>query len=396
MKSLEPLPTNSRARKVLIAAGTTLAIFGAYTATTSHVEEAVPIVNMNMMQMASASCTFNDGDLIALQADTGKFVARCNGCIPGGAYPDSAFVHVTQVNGNPWAVWKVTNTGNGKLALQADNGNYLARCNNCAPGAAYPDEAFVHVKDWNGAPYAQWTCVDGGSGKIALQSDTGKFLGRCNNCLTNGANPDSAFVHVTSTSNAPWALFSVVRIPTPACTFKDGDLITLQADSGKYVARCNGCISGGAYPDSAFVHVSQVSGNPWAVWKVTNTGTGKLALKADSGNYLARCNNCAPGAAYPDEAFVHVKDWNGAPYAQWTCVDSGNGKISLQSDTGKFLGRCNSCLSGGAYPDSAFVHVSTLSNSPWAQFTVNRLPPAACTFTDGQVIGLQADTGKFL
>ncbi|OQR86307.1 cytochrome P450 [Thraustotheca clavata] len=357
-------------------------------------------------QVNSSWCSFKDGDMIALQADTNKFVARCSGCIPGGVYPDSAFVHISQISGNPWAVWKVTNTGDGKLALQSDNGNYLARCNGCAPGAAYPDEAFVHVKDWHGAPYAQWTCIDGGNGKIALQSDTGKFLGRCNGCLGGGAYPDSAFVHVGTASNSPWALFTVTKIQQQGCSFNDGDSITLQADTGKYVARCNGCVPNGAYPDSAFVHVSQVSGNPWAVWKVTNTGNGKLALQADNGNYLARCNGCAPGAAYPNEAFVHVKDWHGAPYAQWTCVDNGNGKISLQSDSGEFLGRCNGCLGGGAYPDSAFVHVGTTSNSPWAQFNVDRLPaatptptpapPSACTFTDGQIIGLQADTGKFL
>ncbi|OQR86306.1 hypothetical protein THRCLA_22973, partial [Thraustotheca clavata] len=91
---MPPSSARSRTRKVLIVAGTTLAIFGAYTATTSNVQqEAVSVVDLNMMQMAFATCSFNDGDLIALQADTGKFVARCNGCIPGGAYPDSAFVH---------------------------------------------------------------------------------------------------------------------------------------------------------------------------------------------------------------------------------------------------------------------------------------------------------------
>jgi hypothetical protein len=32
----------------------------------------------------------------------------------------------------------------------------------------------------------------------------------------------------------------------------------------------------------------------------------KIALRADSGNFLARCNNCIPNAAYPDAAFIHV------------------------------------------------------------------------------------------
>ncbi|KDO19873.1 hypothetical protein SPRG_14904 [Saprolegnia parasitica CBS 223.65] len=37
---------------------------------------------------------------------------------PSSADPDSAFSHVPTLTGNPWAVWKVTNTGNGKLALK--------------------------------------------------------------------------------------------------------------------------------------------------------------------------------------------------------------------------------------------------------------------------------------
>ena len=48
----------------------------------------------------------------------------------------------------------------------------------------------------------------------------------------------------------------------------------------------------------------------------------KIALRADSGNYLARCNNCIPGAAYPDSAFVHVPDNElmKSPWAQWDII----------------------------------------------------------------------------
>ena len=48
----------------------------------------------------------------------------------------------------------------------------------------------------------------------------------------------------------------------------------------------------------------------------------KVTLKADSGNYLARCNNCIPNAAYPDSAFVHVKEAEvmNAPWAQWQII----------------------------------------------------------------------------
>ncbi|OQR91261.1 cytochrome P450 [Achlya hypogyna] len=367
LKEVEP--GMSRTRKALLAVGSALALLGAYTATTAPAPTGLPSFSMDTVQLAaSAACTFNDGDLISVQADTGNFLARCNNCIPGAASPDAAFFHVKQVAGNPWAVWKVTNTGNGKLALQADSGKYLARCNNCAPGASYPDEAFVHVSDWRSGPWAQWTCVDAGNGKIAFQADSGKFLARCNNCV-RASSPDTAFVHVAAWNSGPWAQFTVKRLPSPACTFTDGTVIGLQADSGKFLSRCNNCVPGAAYPDSAFVHVSQLAGNPWSQWKVYNTDNGKLALQADSGNFLARCNNCARNAAYPDEAFVHVKNWRDGPWATFTCVDAGNGKIALQADSGKFLSRCNNCV-GAAYPDSAMFHVSTPAGNPWSQWTV--------------------------
>ncbi|KDO19188.1 hypothetical protein SPRG_14799, partial [Saprolegnia parasitica CBS 223.65] len=69
LKEVEPM---SRTRKALIALGTSLAFLGAYTATVAHTEPALPSFNMETVQLAaSAACTFNDGDRITVQADTG-------------------------------------------------------------------------------------------------------------------------------------------------------------------------------------------------------------------------------------------------------------------------------------------------------------------------------------
>ncbi|KDO35145.1 hypothetical protein SPRG_01212 [Saprolegnia parasitica CBS 223.65] len=153
------------------------------------------------------------------------------------------------------------------------------------------------------------------------------------------------------------------------CCFKDGDVISLRSDTGNYMGRCDSCVSNGAYKDSAFVHVKTPASSPWAQWTVVNTGNGKIALRADSGKYLSRCNNCAPGAAHPDEAFVYVDDWTTAPWAQWTCKEAGDGKVALQADSGKFLARCNNCV-GGAYPDTAMVHAKTFNGTRYAQWTI--------------------------
>lgn len=146
--------------------------------------------------------------IYALKADTGRYLSRCSGCVPGGAYPDSASLHVTTSNG-PWAKWSLSKRPNGKWVLQVDTGRYLTRCRNCGPGT-YPDSAFVHGTDPN-APYAQWTLSQRPNGKWVLQSDTGRYLTRCRNCFRGGTYPDMVFVHVTD-PNGPWAQWDLVPL----------------------------------------------------------------------------------------------------------------------------------------------------------------------------------------
>lgn len=135
---------------------------------------------------------------VYLVADTGKFLARCNGC-GSAAYSDSASIH--GVVGNSWAQWKLYPGCDGKVALQADSGKYLARCNNCWYGGSYPDAAFVHEAG-NGNSYDQWTLINNGDGTYGLKADTGRYLARCNGCVSGGSTSDFAFVHATDPSAA--------------------------------------------------------------------------------------------------------------------------------------------------------------------------------------------------
>lgn len=144
-----------------------------------------------------------------------------------------------------------------------------------------------------------------GAGKVNLQSDSGKYLARCNNCGP-GASPDSAAIHETNPAN-PWATWTLEVV---------GSQVAFKADSGKYLSRCNGCWRGGAYPDSAFVHITTLSGNPYALWTPISLPNGKWALQADTGKFLARCNGCVSGASTPDFAFIHSSNQNDA-WAQW-------------------------------------------------------------------------------
>ncbi|KAF0693342.1 hypothetical protein As57867_015633, partial [Aphanomyces stellatus] len=391
----------------------------------------IPILLAVVVPAVLASpCNVTDGDIVTLQSDTGNFVARCNGCIPGATSPDSAFIHVASTTNAPYANWKVFNTGTGKLVFQADSGKYLARCSGCAPRAAVSDTAFVHVGDWHQQPWAQWTCIDIGGGIVALQADSGNYLARCNGCEPGSSLPDSATVHMNTYQGASWAqwtlkdltpqvaatpppapVYTPAPTPGPACMINNGDIVTLQSDTGNYLARCNGCIPGATSPDSAFIHVASTANAPYANWKVFDTGLGKLVFQSDTGKYLARCNGCAPRAAVSDQAFVHVDDWRNQPWAQWKCIDIGGGKIALQADSGNYLARCNGCEPGSSLPDSATVHMNAYQGASWAQWVMKDLTPrpaptpvpiwptvqvaGPCSFTDGDLVLIQSATTGF-
>lgn len=163
--------------------------------------------------------SYAGGIKVTLKSDNGNYLARCNSCIPRGAYPDTAFVHVpeTNVRASPWAQFTLELLSNGKYALKADSGNYLARCNGCIPGGAYQDSAFIHVPAAKlmQSPWAQFTLELLSNGKYALKADSGHYLARCNGCIPGGAYPDSVFVHVpvAALMQSPWAQWNIAILP---------------------------------------------------------------------------------------------------------------------------------------------------------------------------------------
>ncbi len=156
--------------------------------------------------------------------------------------------------------------------------------------------------------------------------------------------------------------------------------VILRSDDQHLLARCNNCIPNAASPDSAMVHVpyDAFENAPWAQFDLHLLDNGKYAFQADSGNFIARCNGCVPGAAYPDNVMVHVSqsELNNSPWAQFSLLRLDNGKYGIQADSGRFVARCNNCIPGGAKANSAFVHVSKdeLERSPWAQWDIILVP----------------------
>ncbi len=71
---------------------------------------------MTLLVLVAAPMLGAGGIKVALKSvDSGNFLGRCNNCIPNGAYPDSAFVHVkpSELNGAHWAHWVIEEIGKG-------------------------------------------------------------------------------------------------------------------------------------------------------------------------------------------------------------------------------------------------------------------------------------------
>jgi hypothetical protein len=280
---------------------------------------------------------------VYLLGDNGQFINICTNCGPG-SYPDSAALQTTA------QAWTLEVVGS-QVAFKGANGNYLSRCNGCWNGGAYPDSAFVHTPDHQ--PWSLWTPVLQPNGRYSFQSDNGKFLARCNGCVGGANNPNFAFVHEANSAN-PWAQWDVIYTNLPKLGTR-----TLQADNGGFARICTGCGATNAVS-------IETNNDANAKWTLSRIGT-KVVLKGANGNYLSRCNGCWKGGAYPDSAFAHLSSPS-APYSQWTAVKQPNGKWTFQADTGKYLSRCNGCARSSV-PNLAFVH-STDPADAWAQWTL--------------------------
>ncbi len=82
-----------------------------------------------------------------------------------------------------------------------------------------------------------------------------------------------------------------------------GSQVAFKGANGKYLSRCNGCWSGGSYPDSVFVHTPDRQ--PWSLWTPIRYACRKYLLKSGNGQFLARCDGCVTGNT---NKFVFLRD----------------------------------------------------------------------------------------
>ncbi|HEX8539183.1 MAG TPA: hypothetical protein VF664_17085, partial [Cystobacter sp.] len=180
------------------------------------------------------------GSKVSLQSDAGSFFARCRNCqstVNNGA-PDTITTHITHANPVPYAVFEVVDVGQGKIALKADTGQFVARCLNCIVGGRFPDFVTVHVAGPVPPPFAQFTPEALPNGKIALKADTGKYVNRCRQCSSSATVSDTVTINVTNPltdASAQWTVVTRAPGPTPAPAPRAGEIIVSRFFAPKIV-----------------------------------------------------------------------------------------------------------------------------------------------------------------
>jgi hypothetical protein len=151
--------------------------------------------------------------------------------------PDSVTTHILNADNAPYGQFEVVDAGNGRIALKSDTGKFVARCNNCIVGGRVPDFATVHATDPS-ATFAQFTPELLPNGKVALKADTGKYLNRCRSCSTSATVSDTVTVNATRPQTDPTAQWSVVTrtaAPGPSPTLSTGELLVSRFFAPKIV-----------------------------------------------------------------------------------------------------------------------------------------------------------------
>jgi hypothetical protein len=149
------------------------------------------------------------GHQISLRSDLNQYLVHESERISGSDDQDSNILsEIKTPSNNPAAKWLVVDAGNGTIALQAGNGNFLARCRRCF-GTTSNDFVTVHLNRTKDNPYAIWSVIPLGERKFAFKADTGLYLAPCPDCSSSFNTSDTVFVHAESDVNNILAQWTV-------------------------------------------------------------------------------------------------------------------------------------------------------------------------------------------
>lgn len=149
----------------------------------------------------------------------------------------------------------------GNVYLRADTENYLAACEDCGPGK-YAYSVGVHVP--RGSTLSVWRFKPVGAYCSLKNVVTGLYMSMCKRCRSGPSNLDSVFLWKKRVNKRKRVDLWKVHVGT------DKKYMFESVASGKYLARCRGCVGKTTIADFAFVHVADPNA-AYARWVVEKT-----------------------------------------------------------------------------------------------------------------------------
>jgi hypothetical protein len=153
-----------------------------------------------------------------------------------------------------------------RIALRADNGEWMTRCQGCMAATI---QSVITLAPQLSTPnlFATFTVYNTADGRVLLEADNGQVLSRCNGCVRDGTTADFIGVQSASDRSASYSKFELIRLTQRA--------YALRADNGRYVARCGGCSPGFGHSRSVVTAHAAGSDAAYAQWYVMEMGGEK-------------------------------------------------------------------------------------------------------------------------
>jgi hypothetical protein len=167
-------------------------------------------------------------------------------------------------------------------------------------------------------------------------------------------------------------------------SFKDGDFIALQADTGKFWSKNDRETGSGlAHAIDAVGDGAPRSPSEFTVWVIDSD---TVALRGDNGLFVSRIARERPNGIEAEKTTIDA-------YCLFKVEKLGSGQIALKAENGRYLSRINV---GSLEPIEAEAKTAEPhSPSAFKVFHALRtLDPPVLGLHDGDMIGLQADAGK--
>ena len=326
---------------------------------------------INCLIISTASY-FREGCEISFQSSTSKFLSQCTDC-------GNANVAMASGNsGDQQSIFTVHELGNERIALRANNGNYIGSCVDCFGGT------YRHVLVTNFEELDNWkTSIkpeiqSNGFYKLKFEGTPlgNLYISPCNNCV-DGVTGSPIILSKTAPQfyTAKWGIHVLSCPALPSDSLKDNCVVSFKnVNNERYLSDCQNC---NIHNEQKAITVNRQVISTESQFRLNKLEDGTFSIQNSDRRHVSICNPCDP---LPNEALtVSVSRLDEELISKFLFTDIGNGNYSIQIND-KYLSRCQECVEVPDLVDGSQI-TSLDSNAQW-MLLVHSCPSFSHTLTD--------------